>query len=125
MRFDHHEGPGDEFTPLSVDDPAVYVWFVDSSLGHVIRGPKPVDAFDRATVGAGQPIRGVDYYADMLRLMIELREVSTVWPRECNIKVSRSCDGPTQLLPDRAGCVLVFECCEACLAYARAGLPFP
>lgn len=143
VRFDHHDGPCDEFTPLNADDPAVYVWFVDSSLGHVIRGPKPIGAFDRATVGAGQPRRGVDYYAGMLRLMMDLREVSTVWPRDCNIKVSRDCDGPTQLLPYRAGvCLLVFECCEACLtyaqasadkgyelsemeAYARAGLSFP
>lgn len=141
VRFDHHDG--DEFAPLNADDPAVYVWFVDSSLAHVIRGPKPVGAFDRATVGAGQSRRGVDYYAGMLRLMLELREGSTVWPRECNINVSRSCGGPTQLLPYRAGvCVLVFECCDACMtyaqagadtgyqlsemeAYARAGLPFP
>lgn len=143
VRFDHHDGPGDEFAPLSPDDPAIYVWFVDSSLAHVIRGPKPVGAFDRATIGAGQSRRGVDYYAGMVRLMMELREGSTVWPRECNVQVSRDCGGPTQLLPYRAGvCVLVFECCDACMtyahaaadkgyelsemeAYARAGLPFP
>lgn len=143
VHFDHHDGPGDEFAPLNADDPAVYIWFVGTSLAHVIRGPKPVGAFDRATRGAGQPRRGVEYYASMLRLMMELRDSSTVWPRECNVKVSRECDGPTQLLPCRAGAfLLVFEVCAACLtyaqasadkgyelsemeAYARAGLDFP
>lgn len=143
VRFDHHDERRDTFTPLDPDDPAIYVWFVDTSLVHVIRGPKPVGAFDLATRGPDTSRRGVDYYADMLRLMMELREMSTVWPRECNVNASRGCDGPTQLLPYRAGAfLLVFEACAPCLtyakaaadtgyelsvmeAYARAGLPFP
>ncbi|MGU3653622.1 hypothetical protein [Mycolicibacterium sp. A43C] len=143
VRFDHHDDLRDTFAPLDPDDPAVYVWFVGTSLVQVIRGPKPVGAFDLATSGPDTSRRGVDYYADMLRLMMELREMSTVWPRECNVQVSRGCDGPTQLLPYRAGAFLaVFEACAHCMAYAkaaadtgyelsvmeahaRAGLPFP
>lgn len=143
VRFDHHDDSRDTFAPLDPDDPAVYVWFVDTTLVHVIRGPKPVGAFDLATRGADTSRRGVDYYADMLRLTMELREMSMVWPRECNVQVSRGCDGPTQLLPYRAGAFLVvFEACGPCMAYAqtaadtgyelsvmeayaRAGLPFP
>ncbi len=143
VRFDHHDDPRDMFTPLDPDDPAVYVWFVDTSLVQVIRGPKPIDAFELATRGPDTSRRGVDYYAGMLRLIVELREMSTVWPRECNVQVSRGCDGPTQLLPYRAGAfLLAFEICGPCMtyaraaantgyelsvmeAYARAGLPFP
>lgn len=143
VRFDHHDDCRDTFTPLDPDDPAVYVWFVGTTLVHVIRGPKPVGAFDLATRGVDTSRHGVDYYADMLRLMMELREMSTVWPRECNVHVSRGCYGSTQLLPYRAGAFLVvFEVCESCMtyakaaadtgyelsvmeAYARAGLPFP
>ncbi|MEN3220702.1 hypothetical protein PUR22_07630 [Mycolicibacterium porcinum] len=139
----HQDEPDDEFTPLSPDDPALYVHFVGSSDVFVVRGNKQVGAFDLATRGPGRPRRGVDYFTGMFRLMMELRPASPVWDIDCNLNVSRGCGGPTELLPYRAGAfLLVFEVCEACMtyaeaaaetghqlsvmeAYARAGLPFP
>lgn len=141
VTFDSHDGPDDEFTPLSADDPALYVHLVGDNSVVVVRGLKPVGAFDLATRGPARPRRGLDYFAGMFRFLFASHD--EFWDRTCNVDVSRSCGGATQLLPYRAGAfVLLFEACEPCLAYAegaattghelsvmeahaRVGLPFP
>lgn len=141
VHVDQQDDPFDEFAPLSPDDAALYVHFVGSEIAFVVRGPKAVGAFELATRGPGLPRRGVEYFAPMFRLMMELHD--DFWDRECNVNISQSCGGPTDLLPYDAGAfLLVFEVCEPCMAYAgaaadtgyelsvmeahaRAGLPFP
>lgn len=139
--FDGHDYPDDPFTPLDADDPALYVYFVSGSSVTVLRGLKPVDAFDLATCGRGRPRRGVDYFKGMFQVMMSLHD--DYWDRECNVHVSRNCGGPSSLLPYRSGAfLLIFEICKPCLdyaqaaadkgyelsvmeAHARVGLPFP
>ncbi|UXA11808.1 hypothetical protein KXD97_28250 [Mycobacterium sp. SMC-8] len=141
VTFDSHDGSEDAFTPLSPDDPALYVHFVGSDLVFVVRGPEQLDAFDRATGRTARPRRGVDYFAPMLQIMMEMHD--QYWDRPCDVNVSRSCDGATQLVPYRAGAILLlFEVCGPCMTYAeaaaatgyemsvmeahaRVGLPFP
>lgn len=141
VHLDHQDDPADEFAPLSPDDAALYVHFVGSEVAFVVRGPEVVGAFDLATRGPGRSRRGVDYFAPMFRLIMELHD--DFWDRECDVNLSQSCGGPTDLLPYHAGAfLLMFEVCEACMTYAgaaadtgyelsvmeahaRVGLPFP
>ncbi|MFA4083450.1 hypothetical protein ONA92_17275 [Mycobacteroides salmoniphilum] len=141
VTFDGHDSPDDPFTPLDANDPALYVYFVSGSGVTVLRGLKPVDAFELATCGRGRPRRGVDYFRGMFQVMMSLHD--DFWDRECNARVSRNCGGPSSLLPYRAGAfLLIFEICKPCLdyaqaaadkgyelsvmeAHARVGLPFP
>ena len=113
-----HDGPDDPFTRMSPDDPALYVHFIGSSTAFVVRGPKLVDAFDRATRRPGTPRRGVDYFVPMVQLLFELQ--GEFGDTGCNVRVAQSCTKHTQFLPYRAGAVLMlFEVCSGCLAYAQ------
>jgi hypothetical protein len=141
VTFDTHDGPDDEFTGLDPDDPALYVHLVGDNSVVVVRGTKPVGAFDLATSGRGRPRRGVDYFTSLFQFMFDTHD--NHWDRPCNVNVSRSCGGPTQVLPYRAGAfLLMFEVCAPCMTYAvaaaqtgyemsemeahaRVGLPFP
>jgi hypothetical protein len=120
VTFDNHDGPGDDFAALDPDDPALYVHLVGDNSVVVVRGPKPVGAFDLATRGPGRPRRGADYFVGLYQFMFDSHD--EFWDRPCNVNVSRSCGGrPTQLVPYRAGAfLLLFEVCEACVTYAEA-----
>lgn len=121
VRAHHQDNPDDAFAALNPDDPATFVHFVGDDIVHVIRGPKPVGAFDRATVGAGQPRRGDGYFTGMFQTMMEMHD--EFWDRPCNVGLTAPCDGPTQLMPYWAGSVLlIFEVCGDCLRYAEASM---
>jgi hypothetical protein len=127
--------------PFNPDDPELLVYMVDTDTATVVRGPKRPGAFERATRNRLPHRRDVRYFAGMYQVMASLHD--EFWDHPCNINVSRSCGGATQLMPYLAGtALLIFEICTPCLEYAeaaaatghelsvmeahmRVGLPFP
>src|SRR5262249_12951721 len=120
------------FTPLNPDDPALYVHLVGTKTVTVCRGPKHLGAFDRATRGHASQLpgyedgrRGVEYYAGMYQLMVEMDAYHDefcdpgCWEGGCNVHVAKNCGGRTQFMPLKCGAVLlVFRVCTPCFVLA-------